>query len=76
MEEVLAMNELIFAGDREDEHVRNQMIILRRDLEERDEDYYDRAVKLWDAGDFFEYYHLILEWTYITNALNHVKDRL
>ncbi|EPY26370.1 hypothetical protein AGDE_11392 [Angomonas deanei] len=30
--EVMSMNELIFAGDREDEQTRHRMIILKADL--------------------------------------------
>lgn len=74
--EVLAMNELIFGGDREDQLVRNQMKVLQADLEEREDVYFDQAKRHWADGNLQGFHQNVLEWTYINNALRHLKNRL
>ncbi|CAD2217360.1 hypothetical protein AGDE_07065 [Angomonas deanei] len=74
--EVMSMNELIFAGDREDEQTRHRMIILKADLEERSAEYFERATGHWQKGQLDEFHFTVGEWTYLYNALRHLKDRL
>lgn len=74
--EMLAMNELIFAGDREDANVRAQMEVLRADLKERDEQYFDDTAAAWESESWDDFYSAIEEWTYVRNALTHLSNRL
>ncbi|KPI90029.1 hypothetical protein ABL78_0889 [Leptomonas seymouri] len=74
--EMLAISELIFGGDAGDEAVRRQWAVLRADLEDRAVGYFQDAVKQWNAGDMEKFHHTVLEWTYVNNALNNLKERM
>lgn len=74
--EMMAMNELIFAGDRSLEQVRNQMVVLLADLKERNEEMYGIARESWSEGDYATFFHNLHKWTYIWNALKHLRDRI
>ncbi|CAG9575189.1 conserved hypothetical protein [Leishmania major strain Friedlin] len=74
--EMLAMNELIFAGDSSDEGVRQQWSVLRFDLEDRAVGYFKDAIKSWNDGDMGAFHHIVHEWTYVATALNNLKERM
>lgn len=73
---MMAMNELIFAGDREQEMVRNQMIILKADLMERNEEQYGIVQQCWKNNDIKGLEACIHRWTYTWNAWNNLINRL
>jgi hypothetical protein len=74
--EMLAISELIFGGDADDEAVRRQWVVLRADLEDRAVGYFQDAVQQWDAGATAKFHHCVQEWTYVNNALNNLKERM
>lgn len=76
LEEMMAINEAIFMADMDNEDVRKSLIILRADLKERDADYFHQAVQLWGARDMPGFRINVLEWTYVNNALYHLKNRM
>ncbi|CCW64358.1 unnamed protein product [Phytomonas sp. EM1] len=76
MVELMAMNELIFGSDLEDPNTRVRLEVLQYDLKERNADYYDRAKEAWHANDMETFKRLVLEWTYIHNAVGHLKQIL
>ncbi|KAG5477045.1 hypothetical protein LSCM1_05385 [Leishmania martiniquensis] len=74
--EMLSVNELIFGGDASDEGVRRQWSVLRFDLEDRDAGYFKDAVRRWNEGNMGAFHHIVQEWTYVTTALNNLKERM
>ncbi|CCW70967.1 unnamed protein product [Phytomonas sp. Hart1] len=76
MIELMAMNELIFSSDLDDSSARARLEVLQYDLKERNADYFDKAKESWYAEDTVNFKRLVQEWTYIHNALAHLKERL
>lgn len=74
--EMMQINELIFAGDAQDEMVRNQMIILKADLEERSVEMFDLAKSYWREQSWDDLMSCIHKWTYIWNARNNLVNRM
>ncbi|KAG5477575.1 hypothetical protein CUR178_05280 [Leishmania enriettii] len=74
--EMLSVNELIFGGDSSDEGVRRQWSVLRFDLEDRGVGCFKDAVKSWNEGDMGAFHHIVQEWTYVTAALDNLKERM
>lgn len=74
--ELLAMNELIFGSEAEDEDVQRRWAVLRHDLEDRSVGYFQDAVKSWNAKDTANFHNVVREWTYVHNALNNLKERM
>lgn len=74
--EMMAMNELIFAGDRNIEQVRNQLAVLKADLTERFEEHFDLVKEYWEEKDWESCQRALHKWTYIWNALKNLKERI
>ncbi|KAK7194553.1 DnaJ domain/HSCB C-terminal oligomerization domain containing protein [Novymonas esmeraldas] len=74
--EMMSASELIFGGDGADEDVRRQWAVLRHDLEDRAKGYFTSAIASWDAQDTRAFHQTVLEWTYVNNALQNLRERM
>ncbi|EKF31113.1 heat shock protein, putative [Trypanosoma cruzi marinkellei] len=76
LSELMGVNETIFSTDLSQEEGVAKLRLLVAHLEERYEEFYSQAKEYWKLKDTRRFYHSVLGWTYVRNALKHARDRL